>query len=214
MSTGDDGWVVIPAPTSRQRIAVGLFWMALAGGVFLNLWLGLGRLLEEAVGGGWLTIVGTIVVIEAVVIGSIYALMVRRTPALEIDVARGLLRLRGEELPLADLTGARVEALQSSPMSRPRQKGAPPLPESVVLALSTRQGKRCRIVLLVGERRIQSAEAAAALVAAVRASAITPPTTPDDPDGRFTRVNFPDALDVDDAVELIEAPERRRHAGF
>jgi len=214
MSAGDDGWVVIPAPTSRQRIAVGLFWMLLAGGGFLNVWLGLGRLLEEAVGGGWLTVVGTIVVIEAVVIGAVYALMVRRTPALEIDVARGLLRLRGEELPLTDLTAASVEAMQPTPMARPRRKGAPPLPESVVLALTTQQGARCRIVLLVGERRILSAEATAALVTAVRASAIAPPTTPDDPDGRFTRVNFPGALDVDDAVQLIEAPERHRHAGF
>ncbi|OUE24596.1 hypothetical protein BFL36_05870 [Clavibacter michiganensis] len=213
MSAGDDGWVVIPAPTSRQRIAIGLFWMSLAGGVFLNVWLGLGRLVEEAVGGGWLTVAGTIVVIEAAVIGSVYALMVRRTPALEIDVARGVMRIRGAELPLTDLTGASVEAMQSSPMARPPWKGAP-LPESVVLALTTKQGARCRIVLLVGERRIQSAEATAALVAAVRASAITPPTTPDDPDGRFTRVNFPGALDVDDAVELIEEPERRRHVGF
>jgi hypothetical protein len=214
VSDDDHGWVVIPAPTSRQRLGIGLFWMFLAGGVFLNVFLGLGRLLEEAVGGGWLTIGGTMVVIEAVVLGSIYALMVRRTPALEIDVTRGLLRLRGAELPLSDLTGASVEALQSTPVSRPRRKGAPPLPESVVLALTTRQGTRCRIVLLVGERRIQSAEATAALVAAVRGSAITPPTTPNDPDGRFTRINFPDALDIEDAVELIEAPERRRLAGF
>jgi hypothetical protein len=78
----DHGWVVIPAPTSRQRIVIGLFWMFLAGGIFLNVYLGLSRLLEEAVGGGWLTIAGTIVVIEAVVIGSIYALMVRRTPTM------------------------------------------------------------------------------------------------------------------------------------
>jgi hypothetical protein len=210
----DHGWVMIPAPTSRQRIGIGLFWMVFAGLIPANVFLGVGRLVEERLGGGWIVAAVTFAVIEAVVLGSIYALMVRRTPALEIDVTRGLLRLRGAELPLTDLTGASVEALQSSPMARPRQKGAPPLPESVVLALTTRQGTRCRIVLLVGERRIQSAEATAALVAAVRGSAITTPTTPNDPDGRFTRINFPDALDIEDAVELIEAPERRRLAGF
>jgi hypothetical protein len=210
----DDRRIPIPAPTSRQRLAVGLFWIAVAGGMFLSTYLSLGRLIEESIGGGWWTVVGTVAAVEALVVGSVYAVIVRRTPAVEVDLGRGAIGLRGQDVPLSDVTGARAEAVASSAFTWGRRKGEPPAPDTVVLVLTTRQGRACRIVLLVGERRIQSEEATAALVAAVRASAVAPPTTPDDPDGRFTRINFPGHVDIEDAVALLEAPERQRVAGF
>jgi hypothetical protein len=207
----DDGWIRIPAPTSRQRLLIGLFWILLAGGTFLPTYLGLARMLEESIGGGWTTVVGAVVAIEALVIGSVFALIVRRTPALEVDVARGLVRLRREEIAFADLTGARVEVQARPVRGRDRQPAPATVPaDSVVLALSTQGGRACRIVLLVGDRRVQSDEAIAALTAAVRGSRIAVPASPDDPDGRFTRVNFPGHLDADDAVDLLRAPERHR----
>jgi hypothetical protein len=207
----DDGPVRIPAPTSRQRLLVGLLWVVLAGVTLLPTYLGIARLVEESIGGGWITVVLAAVAIEAAVLGCVVALIVRRTPALEVDVARGLVRLRREEIPFADFTGARVEVQVPPARGRDRQAAPARVPaDAVVLALSTSTGRACRIVLLVGDRRVQSERATAALVAAVRGSSIVAPASPDDPDGRFTRINFPGHLDADDAVDLLRAPERHR----
>jgi hypothetical protein len=79
-----------------------------------------------------------------------------------------------------------------------------------VLTLTADDGARISLVLAIRGRRVLSDEQTAALVAAVEASRIVLPTTSDDPDGRFTRINFPGHLDVGDAVELIRDPRVRR----
>jgi hypothetical protein len=200
----DDGWVRIPPPTYRQRLVIGGFWTLAVAYVGSNLFVALGRRLEEALGGGALTVIATVAVGLAIAQSLVILLVTRASPALDIHAARGLLRLRGTERPFTDLVGALVEQPPIPAESRydkPRRR-----PARDPLA----GGGRFRVVLAIGPTTTVTPERAAALVAAVRGSRIRPPTASYDPEGRFTHLNFPGSLDIPDAIRLIEDPQRAR----
>jgi hypothetical protein len=203
----DDGWVRIPAPTYRQRLLFGSGWFLLVAWLSMNPLGLLGRHVEDSLGGGWVTVAAT-VLSGVVAAGAILLLAITRlSPGLDIDVGRGVLRLRGRERPFAELVGARIEVApvpRESRYDRPRKR---PRRDPLVIRLDLADGARFRVVLAIGATDALSPERAAALVAAVRGSRIMTPTASYDPDGRFTHLNFPGSLDRDDAVTLIEDPQ-------
>jgi hypothetical protein len=196
----DDGWVRIPPPTYRQRLLIGGVWTLAVAYVGGNLFVTLGRRVEEALGGGALTLIATLVIV----------LVTRASPALDIHAGRGVLRLRGRERPFTDLVGALVELAVETPPScydTPRER---PRRDPVTLRLDLAGGGRFRVVLAIGPTTTITPERAEALIAAVRGSRIQAPTASYDPDGRFTHLNFPGRLDIPDAIRLIEDPQRAR----
>jgi hypothetical protein len=204
----DDGWVRIPAPTYRQRLLFGSGWFLLVAWLSMNPLGYLGRRLEDAVGGGWLTVAATAVV-GIVAAGALLLLVITRlTPALDIDAHRGVLRLRGRERPFSDLVRARIEIApipRESRYDKPRRR---PRRDPLVIRLDLADGARFRVVLAISPTDALSPQRTTALLAAVRGSDIQAPTASYDPDGRFTHLNFPGSLDRDEAVRLIEDPQR------
>jgi hypothetical protein len=206
----DDGWVRIPPPTYRQRLVIGGFWTLAVAYVRSNLFVALGRRLEEALGGGALTVIATVAVSLAIAQSLVILLVTRASPALDIHAARGLLRLRGTERPFTDLVGALVEQPPIPAESRYDKPRRRPARDPLSLRLDLAGGGRFRFVLAIGPTTTITPERAAALVAAVRGSRIRPPTASYDPEGRFTHLNFPGSLDIPDAIRLIEDPQRAR----
>lgn len=210
----DDGWVRIPPPTYRQRLLIGGLGSLLITWLSFNPLGFLGRRIEEALGGGMLTVIASAAIGVVAVQALVILVITRTTPALHVDARRGLLRLRGRERPLTDLVAARVEAAELVPGSRydPPRRCARKRPQHdpVTLRLDLAGGGRFRIVLAIGPTTTITPERAAALIQAVRGSRITAPTASYDPDGRFTHLNFPGSLDIDGAVRLLEDPQRAR----
>ena len=207
----DDGWVRIPAPTYRQRLLIGGVWFFVVVYVGSNPLGALGERLEEGVGGGWITVIATLLVGIAAAAALVLLVVTLLTPALDVNAARGLIRVRGKERPSTDLVGALVELAAETPPSRydkPRRRR--PLRYPVALRLDLAGGRRFRIVLAIGPTTTITPERAEALIAAVRGSRITIPTASYDPDGRFTHLNFPGRLDIPDTIRLIEDPQRAR----
>jgi hypothetical protein len=206
----DDGWVRIPPPTYRQRLLIGGFWTLAVAYVGGNLFVALGRRLEEALGGGALTLIATVVLGLAIAQSLVILLVTRASPALDIHAGRGVLRLRGDERPFTDLVGALAELAVETPPSRYDKPRRRPRRDPVTLRLDLTGGGRFRVVLAVGPATTITPERAEALIAAVRGSRIEAPTASYDPDGRFTHLNFPGRLDIPDTIRLIEDPQRAR----
>ncbi|MBF4618194.1 hypothetical protein ITJ44_08935 [Clavibacter sp. VKM Ac-2873] len=197
----------IPAPSFRQRLLLGGLWFALIAWLGANPLGYLGRQVEDAVGGGWLTVAATVGLGVAAGGAVLLLAITRLTPGLDVDAARGVLRLRGTERPFADLIGARIE---TAPVPRESRYDAPrkhPRRDPLVIRLDLADGARFRVVLAIGATDALSPERTAALLAAVRGSRIAAPTASYDPDGRFTHLNFPGSLDRDGAAALIEDPQ-------
>ncbi|WP_244961635.1 hypothetical protein [Clavibacter zhangzhiyongii] len=206
----DDGWVRIPPPSFRQRLLFGGLWFALVAWLGVNPLGYLGRPVEEAVGGGWIT-VGATVALGVAAAGAILLLVITRlAPGLDVDASRGVLRLRGREHPFTDLVGARIEVAPVPHESRYDEPRKRPRRDPLVLRLDLAGGARFRIVLAIGRTDALSPERTAALLAAVRGSRIAAPAASYDPDGRFTHLNFPGSLDLDAAARLIEDPQSAR----
>ncbi|MFS4504763.1 hypothetical protein ACMA46_00855 [Clavibacter sp. Sh2141] len=206
----DDGWVRIPPPTYRQRLIIGGFWTLVVAYVGSNVLVTLGRRVEEALGGGLLTVIAVLVVGLVIAEALTILVITRLTPGLDVHASRGILRLRGRERPFTDLVGALVEQTAETPPSRydtPRRR---PRRDPVTLRLDLAGGGRFRVVLAIGPTDALSPERTAALIAAVRGSRIAAPTASYDPEGRFTHLNFPGRLDIPGAVRLIEDPQRAR----
>jgi hypothetical protein len=206
----DDGWVRIPPPTYRQRLLIGGVWTLAVAYVGGNLFVTLGRRVEEALGGGALTLIATVVLGLAFAQSLVIVLVTRASPALDIHAGRGVLRLRGRERPFTDLVGGLAELAVETPPSRydtPRER---PRRDPVTLRLDLAGGGRFRVVLAIGPTTTITPERAEALIAAVRGSRIQAPTASYDPDGRFTHLNFPGRLDIPDTIRLIEDPQRAR----
>jgi len=204
------GWVRIPPPTYRQRLLIGGVWFFAVVYVGTNPLGTLGRGVEDAIGGGWITVTATILVGDAAAAALVLLVVTLLTPALDVHVARGLLRLRGRERPFADLVGALAELAVDTPPSRYDKPRRRPRRDPVSLRLDLAGGGRFRVVLAIGPTTTITRERAGALIAAVRGSRITAPTASYDPDGRFTHLNFPGRLDIPGAIRLIEDPQRAR----
>jgi len=206
----DDGWVRIPAPTYRQRLLIGGIWFFLVVYVGSNPLGTLGERLEERIGGGWITVIATLLVGIAAAAALVLLVVTLLTPALDVHASRGLIRVRGRERPFTDLVGALVELAVDTPPSRYDKPRKRPRRDPVTLRLDLAGGGRFRVVLAIGPTTTITPERAEALIAAVRGSRITTPTASYDPDGRFTHLNFPGRLDIPDTIRLIEDPQRAR----
>jgi hypothetical protein len=206
----DDGWVRIPPPTYRQRLLIGGVWFFVVVYVGSNPLGTLGERVEERIGGGWITVIATLMVGIAAAAALVLLVVTLLTPALDVHAARGLLRVRGRERPFTDLVGALVELAVDTPPSRSDKPRSRPLRHPVTLRLDLAGGGRFRVVLAIGPTTTITPERAEALIAAVRGSRITIPTASYDPDGRFTHLNFPGRLDIPDTIRLIEDPQRAR----
>ncbi|WP_317232760.1 hypothetical protein [Clavibacter capsici] len=206
----DDGWVRIPAPTYRQRLVIGGFWTLAVAYVGGNLFVTLGRHLEDALGGGILTVIATVAVGLVIAQSLVILLVTRASPALDIHATRGVIRLRGRVRPFADLVGALVEQPAIPPESRYDKPRKRPARDPLSLRLDLDGGGRFRVVLAIGPTTTITPERAEALIAAVRGSRIEVPTASYDPDGRFTHLNFPGRLDIPDTIRLIEDPQCAR----
>jgi hypothetical protein len=206
----DDGWVRIPAPTYRQRLLIGGIWVFAVVYVGSNPLGTLGRRLEEGIGGGWITVIATLVVGIAAAAALVLLVVTLLTPALDVHASRGLIRVRGRERPFTDLVGALAELAVDTPPSRYDKPRKRPRRDPVTLRLDLAGGGRFRVVLAIGPTTTITSERAEALIAAVRGSRIEAPTASYDPDGRFTHLNFPGRLDIPDTIRLIEDPQRAR----
>ncbi len=123
----DDGWVRIPPPTYRQRLVIGGFWTLAVAYVGGNMFVALGRYLEDALGGGVLPLIATVAVGIAIAQSLVILLVTRASPALDIHATRGVIRLRGRVRPFTDLVGALVEQppIPRSPATTSRASARP-----------------------------------------------------------------------------------------
>lgn len=206
----DDGWVRIPPPTYRQRLLIGGVWVLVVVYVGSNPLGTLGERLEERIGGGWITVIATLVVGIAAAAALVLLVVTLLTPALDVHTSRGLIRVRGRERPFTDLVGALAELAEYTPPSRYDKPRTRRRRDPVTLRLDLAGGGRFRVVLAIGPTTTITPERAEALIAAVRGSRIQAPTASYDPDGRFTHLNFPGRLDIPDTIRLIEDPQRAR----
>jgi hypothetical protein len=206
----DDGWVRIPPPTYRQRLLIGGIWIFVVVYVGSNPLGTLGERLEERIGGGWITVIATILVGITAAAALVLLVVTLLTPALDVDASRGLIRVRGKERPFTDLVGALVELAADTPPSRYDKPRRRPRRDPVTLRLDLAGGGHFRVVLAIGPTTTITPERAAALLAAVRGSRIEAPTASYDPDGRFTHLNFPGRLEIPGTIRLIEDPQRAR----
>ena len=142
---------------------------------------------------------------------------------LEIAAEKGLTPAQARRLvgnTREELEADADELLEAFGAKKPESKpesGDDRKPSLRVLRLLTRGGDSCSIVVATQKGMALTPEQSAALVEAVRGSAIAPPYTSDDPTGRFSHVNFPMDLDIPRTLAYIEspppAPTSRRRRG-
>ncbi|MBM7411950.1 hypothetical protein JOE38_001773 [Clavibacter michiganensis] len=159
----DDGWVRIPPPSYRQRLLFGSGWFLLIVWVSSNPLGLLGRRVEDAVGGGWITVAATVLLGVVAAGGLLLLVITRLAPGLDLDGGRGVLRLRGRERPFTDLVGARIELAprpRESRYDKPRKRQRR---DPLVLRLDLDGGARFRVVLAIGSTGTLSAARTAAL---------------------------------------------------
>jgi hypothetical protein len=189
MAKNDQDWVTLAPPVSWRRVG----FIGLGGGatfVFLvNIAL---PITGQYVSGTWMPIVATIagaLILEAVALFVVVLL----NPVPMVNMERKRIRIRRREIAFRDITSATVVV-----------EGSVTKPE-LLLTFGARRGTRCGLYLRDGKDRPLPDPAREQLLTVLHESSITPPTSPYDPNGKFTKYNFPGQLGKDEVIALVES---------
>ena len=123
-------------------------------------------------------------------LGIVY--FVRANPFLYVNRNTKMIRVRRRTHPYVDITRATV--LLDASTHKP----------TLVLVLRTVRHLSAKVILRTEDDVALPDDWRAALLEVIAGSSITVPTTPDDPRGKFTHVNFPGRLSQSDALTLVE----------
>jgi hypothetical protein len=126
----------------------------------------------------------------------VIVVLARRWPLGSVSLGSDALRAGAHTVALASVDAARIGVVR-------RRRRAP----IVTLRLSAGTGMRAEVVLRDHRGRTSDAEQRLVLAEALRRSSVAVPVSPDDPTGRFTRLNFPAHLERDAAVAMALRPE-------
>jgi len=129
-----------------------------------------------------------------VAIGIVYLALT--DPVLWVNRSLDVIRVRGRCHRFADITRATV--MLDASTHKP----------TLVLILGTERLVSVKVTLRSEENVALSDDQRAALLRVIAESTISLPTTPNDPHGKFTHVNFPGRLAKADAIALVELNPR------
>lgn len=122
----------------------------------------------------------------------------RRFPQVSVNPGKGVVRAGAREVPVGQLTAARLVASVVWPGG----------PRTLFLTLEGPDGFEAPLLLRRGGRLAMTDAQRGAAVAAVRAAPIRLPHAREDPQGKFSRVTHPSHVDAEQAALLVESPPR------
>ena len=135
------------------------------------------------------------VVVPVVLVVATVLVRARRWPVAAVSLGSDSLRSGARTVPLAAVDAAQIGVV--------RRRGRPSI---VTLRLSAGSAVRAEVVLRDHRGQALDDGRRRVLVEALRRSSVAVPVSPDDPTGRFTRLNFPAHLDGDAAVAMVLDP--------
>lgn len=153
-------------------------------------------LLAGALAESVLASVVALIVAAGLSLAASFALVRSQVPEVWIDLAGGRARTARREIAWADITTAEVIAVDLIGEKR----------RSVVLVLRGGNNIRLALPLTRRGRPVLKGTAAAAARTMIEASSIRVPRAKEDPDGKFSRWNFPKNVSKDDALALVDHP--------
>ncbi|KAA9089459.1 hypothetical protein [Microbacterium radiodurans] len=192
-SSDDSGWRRV---SRRDPVTIALYSAPVLV-LVAYLLLQVVRLPGELAGGRAVGFVVSAAVAMGVLVGGA-AWAFRRYPEVWVDERRSLIRIRDDEIVWADLVSAQVSAMRVWPGS----------PRTVFLTLATSDGRRVPLPVRRRDRLVMTPDERELVARVVHASSIEVPRAPEDPEGRFSRYNFPTHVGREDAARLIAKPPR------
>ena len=140
--------------------------------------------------------IGTALALVVVTVAVAWVARTRRWPLAAVSLGTGELRAGSRTVELASVDAAQIGVL-------PQRRREP------VVTLRLSAGGKARVEAFLRDRRgaTLTDEHRLVLAEALRRTSIVLPVSPDDPKGRFTRINFPGHLDRDEAVASALRPE-------
>lgn len=187
----DEAWVRVGRVSFRRRMAAAGAGAGLFVVIYVSVFLGprLGGLLVPAAP-GWVAAVGGALLGLALAAGAL-AISAFRSRGFAVRADGSAARVRGQSIDAIAFDRA---SLLTERAYGPRRN----------LLLELHAGRSAaRIWLRSGDRVLLAADEQDALVRLLELSSIAPPRSAFDPDGRFSRVEFPGSLTRADAVDVV-----------
>lgn len=190
MTSDDERWVPLTAPSTGQQIA--LTFLVVSPFLYATVWTASG--IAEVLAPRWSLAWIALTFLFAAAIGFVVHQIVRFVnPTLLVNLHTREIKIRRKRVPFADVTRATVRMFGTG--RRP----------SLGLALGTDSGLKGSVMLRDAGNRPLPEPARQLLLIVLRESTVSPPYASYDPKGRFAQHNFPGQLTKDDAIELVES---------